>query len=50
MVYSKTVSRQDLVLWRRKYLEDIRRYRQEGRPIYYLDKTWVNVGDINLGR
>ncbi|KAL4149806.1 hypothetical protein QTP88_003668 [Uroleucon formosanum] len=34
----------DIVLWRRKYIEDIRRYRNEGRTIYYLEETWVNVG------
>lgn len=35
---------EDIVLWRRKYIEDIRRYRNEGRTIYYLEETWVNVG------
>ncbi|XP_022183104.1 uncharacterized protein LOC111042712 [Myzus persicae] len=25
---------------------DIRQYRMEGRPIYYLDETWVNAGDV----
>ncbi|XP_025209114.1 uncharacterized protein LOC112604348 [Melanaphis sacchari] len=36
--------KKDIVLWRRKYLEDIRRYRKEGRTIYYLEETWVNIG------
>jgi len=36
---------EDIVLWRRKYIEDIRRYRNEGRTIYYLEETWVNVGE-----
>jgi len=42
------------VLWRRKYIRDIRRYRSEGRTIYYLDemsmcaddcasKDWINT-------
>jgi len=35
---------EDIVLWRRKYVDDIRRYRNEGRTIYYLVETWVNVG------
>jgi len=40
------IERNDIVVWRRKYLLDIRRYREEGRPIYYLDETWVNAGDV----
>ncbi|XP_022165929.1 uncharacterized protein LOC111030637 [Myzus persicae] len=34
---------EDIVLWRRKYVEDIQRYRVEGRTIYYLVETWLNV-------
>lgn len=37
--------RSDLVSWRRHYLRTIRQFREEGRPIYYLDETWINVGD-----
>lgn len=37
--------RSDLISWRRKYLTSIRRFREEGRPIYYLDETWLNTGD-----
>ncbi|CAI6359748.1 unnamed protein product [Macrosiphum euphorbiae] len=39
--------REDLVTWRRNYISDIRRYRQEGRTIYFLDETmlWFNTGD-----
>lgn len=36
--------RKDIILWRRKYLRDIRKYRAEGRCIYYLDETWLNAG------
>jgi len=50
--YSKTTSincalieRDELVLWRRKYISTVRRYRQEGRTIYYLGETWLNVED-----
>jgi transposase len=32
------------VLWRRKYLRQIKQFRAEGRTIYYLDETWVNAG------
>ena len=34
-----------IVLWRRRYLLNIRKYREEGRTIYYLDETWVNAGN-----
>lgn len=34
----------EIVLWRRKYLDKIRHYREERRRIYYLDETWINVG------
>ncbi|VVC39707.1 Winged helix-turn-helix DNA-binding domain [Cinara cedri] len=34
----------DLIIWRRNYLRDIRKYREEGRTIYYLDETSANVG------
>lgn len=36
--------REDLVLWQRKHISNI---RQEGRPIYFLDETWVNVEDCS---
>ena len=45
----------DIVLWRRKYLREIKKHRAEGKTIYVPDKTWVNsmeeVADvvINLG-
>jgi len=35
----------ELILWRRRYLRSIRKYREEGRHVYYLDETWVNAGD-----
>lgn len=34
----------DIVCWRRRYLREIRRYREENRHIFYLDETWVNEG------
>jgi len=39
------IERDDIVIWRNKYLETIRKYRQQGRSIYYLDETCVNAGD-----
>ncbi|XP_072397434.1 uncharacterized protein [Diabrotica undecimpunctata] len=38
------IERDDVVRWRRNYLTSIKRYRSEGKPIYYLDETWVNEG------
>jgi hypothetical protein len=42
---SALIERNDIVCWRRRYLESIKHYRQLGRPIYYLDETWVNAGE-----
>ncbi|XP_060841781.1 uncharacterized protein LOC132922329 [Rhopalosiphum padi] len=36
---------EDLVVWRQNYIKDIRRYRSEGRIIYYLDEMSINVDD-----
>lgn len=32
--------------WRYEYLENIQQYRQENRPIIYLDETWYDTHDI----
>ncbi|CAI6368334.1 unnamed protein product [Macrosiphum euphorbiae] len=42
---SALTERGDIVVWRQKYILDIRRYRNEGRTIYFLDETWVNAGE-----
>jgi len=44
---SALIERMDIVIWRRNYLRQIKQYCNEGRPIYYLDETWVNAGDVN---
>ncbi|XP_049771433.1 uncharacterized protein LOC126144186 [Schistocerca cancellata] len=41
---SMLIDRDDMILWRRRYLRTIKRLRDEGRPIYYLDDTWVSAG------
>lgn len=41
---SMLIEREDIQLWRRRYLREIRRYREEGKSIYYTDETWVNFG------
>ncbi|KAK9707615.1 hypothetical protein QE152_g27727 [Popillia japonica] len=38
------IERQDIILWRRRYLNSIRKFRSEGRKIYYLYETWINAG------
>lgn len=40
------IERDDIIRWRRRYLRTIKEYRREGRPIYYLDETWVNEGHV----
>ncbi|XP_050066323.1 uncharacterized protein LOC126555442 [Aphis gossypii] len=42
---SALLERGDLVTWRQNYLSTIKQYRAQGRPIYYLDETWVNAGE-----
>ncbi|XP_026804113.1 uncharacterized protein LOC113547801 [Rhopalosiphum maidis] len=42
---SAVIEKDKIVLWRRRYLENIRKYREEGRHLYYLGETWVNAGD-----
>lgn len=42
---SALTEREDIVVWRQKYIIDIRRYRNENRTLYYLDETWVNAGE-----
>ncbi|KAL4721072.1 hypothetical protein ACJJTC_018574 [Scirpophaga incertulas] len=38
------IDRDDIILWRRKYLQKIKQYREENRRIFYMDETWVNAG------
>lgn len=37
------LERPDIVVWRRKYLDEVKAARQNGTTIYYLDE-WVNAG------
>ncbi|XP_050507899.1 uncharacterized protein LOC126885381 [Diabrotica virgifera virgifera] len=41
---SVLIDREEIICWRRHYLRSIRKFRAEGRPIYYQDETWVNAG------
>lgn len=38
------IEKPGIILWRRRYLNKIRTFRRQGRPIFYLDETWVNAG------
>ncbi|XP_026822882.1 uncharacterized protein LOC113560942 [Rhopalosiphum maidis] len=42
---SALLEKDEIILWRRRYLESIRKYREEGRHLYYLAETWVNAGN-----
>jgi hypothetical protein len=39
------IERKNIVNWRCAYLQQIRKFREMGKPILYLDETWV---DANL--
>ncbi|XP_050512812.1 uncharacterized protein LOC126888513 [Diabrotica virgifera virgifera] len=34
-----------LIEWRNEYLDAISKFRDEGRPIFYLDETWFDTHD-----
>lgn len=44
---SALLEREDLITWRRNYLDKIRHYRTQNRPIYYLDETWFNADETH---
>lgn len=39
------MDRQDLILWRARYLTKIKEYRRQEKVIYYQDETWINEGN-----
>ncbi|KAJ8977112.1 hypothetical protein NQ317_005240 [Molorchus minor] len=41
---SLLIEKNEIVLWRRSYLEKLKQFRNSNRKIYYLDETWVNEG------
>lgn len=45
---SALIDKQEIVLWRVKYLHEIKKLRNEGKKIYYLDETWLNEGTVLL--
>ncbi|XP_065210548.1 uncharacterized protein LOC135838729 isoform X1 [Planococcus citri] len=36
------IEKPEIVQWRGKYIKQIREYRREGRPIFYIDETCIN--------
>lgn len=38
------IEREDIQLWRRRYLRNMKSARRDGKTIYYLDETWINAG------
>uniref|UniRef100_A0A2S2PF27 Tc1-like transposase DDE domain-containing protein n=1 Tax=Schizaphis graminum TaxID=13262 RepID=A0A2S2PF27_SCHGA len=40
---SAMTEKNEIVVWRRIYLENIKKYREEGRHIYFLNETWVDT-------
>lgn len=43
---SVLTEKDELIACRRNYTKNIRKYRNEGRSIYYLDVNWMNFGDL----
>lgn len=39
------MDKEDLIVWRRKYLRNIQHFREEGKTIYYLGETWFKVNE-----
>jgi len=42
---SALIERNDIVCWRRKYMELVTHHRFNGRPIYYLGESWIDTGE-----
>ncbi|KAL4121045.1 hypothetical protein QTP88_013630 [Uroleucon formosanum] len=42
---SALIEKGHIVVWRQNYIQAIRRYRNEGRTIYYIDEMCVNAGE-----
>nr|XP_034183440.1 uncharacterized protein LOC117605818 [Osmia lignaria] len=40
------IEKENIIAWRQEYIENIQKYRAEGRPIYYLDESGINAGDV----
>ncbi|KAL4091106.1 hypothetical protein QTP88_025846 [Uroleucon formosanum] len=38
----------EIVLWRRWFLRNLKKYREEGRHIYYVDETCIHFGECTI--
>lgn len=38
------IEKDEIIIWRRNYLRQINKFREENRQIFYLDETWINAG------
>lgn len=38
------LDKDEMVLWRRNYLDKVMEYRKGNRPIFYVDEGWINLG------
>jgi len=45
---SAMTEKTEIVLWRRRFLRDLKKYREEGRHIYYVDETSINFGECTI--
>lgn len=41
------IEKEEIVAWRRQYLREIRKLRNQGANIIYMDESWVNTGTTN---
>ena len=41
---STLIDKDEIIVWRRNYLRQIKTFREEDRKIYYMDETWLNAG------
>lgn len=45
--HSVLTEKDSLIIWRRNYLFDLRKFRSQGRPIYYLGETSIDIDDYS---
>lgn len=41
---SLLIEKEEIIIWRRQYLRDIKELRRQNKEIFYLDETWINEG------
>lgn len=38
------IEKDEIIIWRRNYLRQLKTYREENREVFFLDETWINAG------